>query len=256
MKKVVVVADDFGLCESVNDGIIDSYKNGIVTELSLMVGSPATDDAITKARKNDISAIGLHCLLTFWKDNGDITRRDDYKKLFAEASEAEIEKLFQEEIRLFIKLVGSKPTHVTGQYSIHGNPKLLKAVMKYCKESDTPMRIPRSPLISREEFEPEDIKQLVEQVRVTGCRTTDHTFGHMLGDYDKVEQLFIHDLETIQEDESAEILLHPGDQSDYLSHISSLTLERSRDVLIAKSKKLRQALTDYNTQVVEFKDIF
>ncbi len=50
-KKLVVVADDFGFCASVNLGILKSYTQGIVTEISLMVNSNSSKEAIELIKK-------------------------------------------------------------------------------------------------------------------------------------------------------------------------------------------------------------
>jgi predicted glycoside hydrolase/deacetylase ChbG (UPF0249 family) len=88
--KLVVVADDYGLCESVNNGIMDAHKNGIVTELSLMLGSPATDHALQIAQEQNVTNIGIHMLLKNWRDTGHLVHRPDYIKLFEELSKEEI----------------------------------------------------------------------------------------------------------------------------------------------------------------------
>ena len=49
-RKLVVNADDLGLAESVNRGIAETIEMGVVTSTSLMVNTPATDDAIRRLR--------------------------------------------------------------------------------------------------------------------------------------------------------------------------------------------------------------
>jgi predicted glycoside hydrolase/deacetylase ChbG (UPF0249 family) len=64
-KQLVVNADDLGLAESVNRGIIETMESGIVTSASLLVNMGAHDDAIRRLRdarersRLDVS-IGLH----------------------------------------------------------------------------------------------------------------------------------------------------------------------------------------------------
>ena len=58
--KLIINADDFGLSESINDGIIKGINEGCITDTTLMVNTPYTKDAIDKALKNNISCIGLH----------------------------------------------------------------------------------------------------------------------------------------------------------------------------------------------------
>ena len=60
-KRLVVNADDLGLAESVNRGIIESVVDGVVTSTSLIVNMPACDDAIARLRSAPAHlSVGLH----------------------------------------------------------------------------------------------------------------------------------------------------------------------------------------------------
>lgn len=62
--RLVVNADDLGLAESVNRGIIEAIERGIVTSASLMVNMPACEDAIRRLaearQRGALPGIGLH----------------------------------------------------------------------------------------------------------------------------------------------------------------------------------------------------
>ncbi len=62
-KFLIVTADDFGLHESVNDAVEQASRGGILTAASLMVGAPAADDAIRRARGLPNLRVGLHLVL-------------------------------------------------------------------------------------------------------------------------------------------------------------------------------------------------
>lgn len=63
MRKFIVNADDFGLHEEINKGIIYGYQNGIITSTSLMCSAPAFSDAVALAKANDGLGIGIHLTL-------------------------------------------------------------------------------------------------------------------------------------------------------------------------------------------------
>lgn len=63
MKRVVVTADDFGIAEEINDGIMNAHLRGIVTSASLLINAPATDHAIQLAKQHPSLEIGIHLSL-------------------------------------------------------------------------------------------------------------------------------------------------------------------------------------------------
>jgi predicted glycoside hydrolase/deacetylase ChbG (UPF0249 family) len=62
--KLIVNADDFGIAEAVNHGIVDSHDRGIVTSTSLMATGPAFEHAVALARTRLRLAVGVHLVLT------------------------------------------------------------------------------------------------------------------------------------------------------------------------------------------------
>jgi len=59
-KYLIVSADDFGLSAEINEGIIDSFKNGCVTSASMITTEDNFHDAIEKIRANPLLDIGIH----------------------------------------------------------------------------------------------------------------------------------------------------------------------------------------------------
>ncbi|MEK4031848.1 hopanoid biosynthesis-associated protein HpnK [Methylocystis sp. IM3] len=60
---LVITADDFGLAVDVNIAVEMAHRNGILSAASLMVGAPAADDAVRRARTLPRLAVGLHVVL-------------------------------------------------------------------------------------------------------------------------------------------------------------------------------------------------
>lgn len=63
MKRLVVTADDFGLSREVNEAVEIAHRDGILTAASLMVGAPAFEDAVGRARALPSLRVGLHLAL-------------------------------------------------------------------------------------------------------------------------------------------------------------------------------------------------
>lgn len=250
---LVVVADDFGLCVSVNQGIFDAHKNGIVTELSLMLGSPGTDQALQLVKGQDIANVGIHMLLKNWRDTGALVRRADYIKLFDELSEAEVVRLVETELKEFEDVVGHRPTHITSQFGIIAHNKAISAVVDYALKHNIPMR---QPVMTLYGDEPEQNKQSLALMRKRGVRTTNHFFARIMEpDYDKLTSLYQQDLTTIKNNETAELALHPGVAGDDLRAMSSLVDERARDLKLAEDAELRAWIEGRGIKIVGYSEV-
>lgn len=254
MKKLVVVADDFGLCESVNAGILEAYQHGIVTELSLMLGSPGTEHALGLVREHNIQNVGIHMLLKNWRDTGTLVHKPDYLKLFEELDQQAIARLVQAELTEFEALLGRKPSHITSQYGVIGNSKALPAAIDYAVANNVPMRLPSTTLYSSGEAERDATAS--SQLHKHGVATTDHFFAHILGDdYDTIRQAFLDDFATMQEGEIAEMCLHPGNYSEELARSTSLVRERQRDTKLATDKSFWDAIHKLGISIVPYPEL-
>lgn len=63
MKQLIVNADDFGLYEEINNGIIKGHREGFITSTSLMCSAPAFDQAVDLAKNCPKLGIGIHLTL-------------------------------------------------------------------------------------------------------------------------------------------------------------------------------------------------
>ncbi|MDD4909417.1 MAG: ChbG/HpnK family deacetylase [Candidatus Omnitrophica bacterium] len=63
-KRLIVSAHDFGLSKGVNDGIIDSFKKGIVTNASVISCGKYSSEAINFLKANPDLKAGVHLCLT------------------------------------------------------------------------------------------------------------------------------------------------------------------------------------------------
>jgi len=61
--RLIVQADDFGMCHAVNVGVAEAFRNGILTQAAMMVPCPWFMEAARLARANEIP-VGMHATLT------------------------------------------------------------------------------------------------------------------------------------------------------------------------------------------------
>jgi chitin disaccharide deacetylase len=101
--RLIVNADDFGLTEGVNQGIIEAHTGGIVTSTSLMVDAAAAEQAVRLAAGHPGLSIGLHFV-------DDTPALDDPVHAARE---------FAAQLERFRALMGSEPTHVDSHHHVH-----------------------------------------------------------------------------------------------------------------------------------------
>jgi predicted glycoside hydrolase/deacetylase ChbG (UPF0249 family) len=124
---LIVNADDFGLTEGVNRGIIEAHRNGIVTSASLMVRRPAAAGAGALARDYPRLGVGLHVDLGEWvlRDGRWIARYEHAAKGDADAVAAELAR----QLTLFQELTGRLPDHIDSHQHVHlSRPELTRAL--------------------------------------------------------------------------------------------------------------------------------
>ena len=230
MKKLVIVADDFGTLPSVNEGIVYLFKTGLPLEVSLVTKANHTHEAINLIREFNMPNIGIHLELLGATELGRPVTSEDYLDLYKNSTYKEVERLASEEFVLFESLVGKSPTHITSHKGIHGNFKLLNFVIEYAKDKDIPIRKP----ITAFNVELSDQNYAAEiSIERAGLASPDHLFAHMLGnDAEEIRQAFLNDLSKVREDESAEIAIHPAFFDKELLEYSSLNYHRTRDIVI------------------------
>ena len=65
--KVVVNADDFGFSKGINLGILESFRNGVVSNTSLMTNMPGFEHAVELMRQYPELKVGLHVVTSVCK---------------------------------------------------------------------------------------------------------------------------------------------------------------------------------------------
>lgn len=162
MKFLILNADDYGLCESVNQGIIECLQYGIVSDVSFMVNADEFEKShkmlVGIQRKN----IGLHLNFTVGKSilgsKSKLVDKNGYyydlktllfKILLKEVSLIDI----YEEIRAQIVLLfnhGYTISHIDSHRNIHLLPHIIKALLQVNEDLNlnVPIRMPHERIYS------------------------------------------------------------------------------------------------------------
>ena len=135
---LIVNADDFGLSEGVNRGIMESFQKGIVTSTSLMVRWPAARQAASDAKQEPKLAVGLHFDAGEWYLDGE-EWKPYYEVVDLDDVDATLAEL-QRELDQFHDLMGRGPTHIDSHQHVHQREALLPGFRDFGASLGVPVR--------------------------------------------------------------------------------------------------------------------
>lgn len=253
MKYLVVVADDFGLCSGVNRGCIEALKNGLVTELSLVVSWPGTKAAVKLAQDNNINEVGIHLTLNDYNNTGEYLRTADYRKMLIEESAENLQALARKELDTFEHLMGRPPSHITSHQHTQQHPKLVEMIAAYATKHGIYIR--RAANFSHDENPVGDIEKANQEYARLGVKFADYFFGHVQGEYEKVKAAFLKELNSVEDNSVTELMFHPGFIDEFLSKYSTMTDTRERDIKLAKDENFQNKINELGFRLVSFAEI-
>ncbi|NXN17852.1 YDJC deacetylase, partial [Indicator maculatus] len=147
--KLIVTGDDFGYCPRRNQGIVDCFLAGAVSNVSLLVNGSAAGDAAKLAKRHNIP-IGLHANLSegtpvceVLKTKSSLLNRDGFfhgKMGFRTAlskgllSMSEVKQELKAQVELFHELTGHLPPHMDGHQHIHVLPEVRHVFAEVLQE--------------------------------------------------------------------------------------------------------------------------
>lgn len=153
MKRLVVNADDFGMAESINEGILEAHCRGIVTSTTLLANGAAFDAAVAMAKSAPKLGVGVHLNLSQGEPVADPAQvrsllGDDGE--FARPPAALLRGLLSGSVRLDeverelsaqiekVRAAGVAITHLDGHKHVHMLPRVFPVVLRLAKRYDIP----------------------------------------------------------------------------------------------------------------------
>ncbi|XP_017292559.2 carbohydrate deacetylase isoform X2 [Kryptolebias marmoratus] len=136
---LVVTGDDFGYCPRRNQGIVDCFLGGGVSNVSLLVNASAAKQAADLAERHRIP-IGLHANLsegapvsqnlqqvsTLINSQGFFHGKMGFRQALekGQLSMNQVELELRAQVRQFVKLTGHLPHHMDGHQHVHVLPDI------------------------------------------------------------------------------------------------------------------------------------
>ncbi len=229
-----------------NYGIIEAYKNGILTSTTLMTNTPYTEHAVSLCKENHNLGVGIHLVLTAGKPvNKDVPSLVDEKGYFKRKDNRkerinleDVGKEFKSQMERFLSL-DIIPTHIDSHHHVHFNSNILPIVVDMAREYNLPIRFSKEKLNNKGY---EDIKS-VEYF-------TDEFYGENLS-LEKFENI----LKNSKRCKSMDIMCHPGYLDQSLKLNSSYNLERTNELEILTNPRVFKMIEKYNINLINYKEL-
>ena len=165
-RSLIVNADEFGLTEGINEGIVEVYSRGIVTSTTMVANLWAFDHAVALSRKYPSLAVGVHLNLTHGAPilppervhtlvdhNGLFFRRRPFlqRLILGQISMIQVYEEFRAQIDKVIA-AGISPSHIDSHESVYMYPDLFfKVVTPIARMYRVPVRLQQERM-DRESF--------------------------------------------------------------------------------------------------------
>jgi len=157
---LIVNADDFGMCHSINVATVEAMRSGLVTTTSLMACCPWAWEAMGMLRDDPSLSFGVHLTLVNEMPNyrwgpvastdsvASLVNRDGFffahaeiPELYANAVSGEVEREFRAQIGRVLDF-GLRPTHLDWHCVLDGGrPDILELTLRLCDEYGLAMRV-------------------------------------------------------------------------------------------------------------------
>lgn len=220
--KLIINADDFGLSESISDGIITGIKDGYITSTSIMANMPCAFYAVKKACENGINCIGLHVNLTVGKPViNNVNLVDDNGVFYYNRTQIENKKLTYkdayEEIMAQIEMVAKYSNgklsidHLDTHHHLFDNPYIKRAIVDISRSINIPIR-----------------KDDTDDIKTPDILYKDFTIKNV-----SVDNIKIMIKKYKEQDVVVELMTHPGFIDEYTKTVTSY-LDREKELNVLK----------------------
>lgn len=281
-KFLIINADDFGLCHSANEAVMDLFESGRLYSSTIMTPCPGADEAIEFAKNNPQYAIGVHLTHTnewkakfpwgsltggksleneegrMWPESEDFEEHCDYDEAVAE-SKAQIE---------YCENKGMKPSHTDSHmgalYGLNGKLKMLPLTLALCGKKGYPFRMFSKPLLSQC---PEGTPKALFAAaccfsgffgKVNNVPMPDYLIfpeNIMKGEsYEEFRTNFLEYLIQIP-DGISETYVHPAMPTDEMKAITGTWERRYWEYLVMKDADVHKAFENHGIKLISYRDL-
>ena len=268
-KRLIINADDFGTALEVNEAIERAQRDGILRSASLMVGAPAAQDAIERARRLPDLAVGLHVVLVHGRPVLPPERVPDLVdqrgRFATDLARAGVRFFFNPRARLQIEdeiraqfqrfsETGLRLDHANAQSHMHVHPTVFAAMLKVGREFGLrAVRIPSEPIVAASRYGDRQAMRfgyaavtapwralMRARARQAGVAVNDYAFG--VNDAGVMTEARVLGLLETLPDGTGEMLFHPAVAAFAEADVGTETYDWPRELAALLSPRVREAL--------------
>lgn len=163
-KFLIINADDFGLCHSANEAVMDLFLSGSIFSSTIMTPCPGADEAIQFSIDHPEFAIGVHLTHTNeWQEHfpwgamtGLPSLQNEHGRMWPESEDFEAHCEYDEAVKETVAQIeycenkGMKPSHIDSHmgalYGMNGKLLMLPKTLAVCGKKGYPFRMFSKPL--------------------------------------------------------------------------------------------------------------
>lgn len=253
--KLIVNADDFGYSKGVNHGIVDSFKDGIVTATTLLTTMPGSQHAYELAKEHPTLDIGIHLTIDLGRPtlgaekvpgliqgNGEFHTYEHWTSATSVPTD-EIYAEWKNQLETAIEN-GIKPSHIDSHHHLHMLPLVFPIYTQLAHEYGLGVRF--HPCWGWTAAETAAAEDSLKELKRADYFSSDFY-------EEKVAVNFFESLPMI--DETWEIMCHPAYLDPELLKRTSYLNERITEVEVLNSDETKAEIERLGIELISFKDL-
>jgi chitin disaccharide deacetylase len=277
-RRIIINADDFGLCSGVNRAVAKAHTDGVLTSTTIMANMPAAEAAAKLAKQMPSLGVGVHlnlfegkplskdgsvnCLLN---TDGDFALTPA-KLSFLSIARRKIRNAIRTELAAQIQWVidnGIKPTHLDSHKHIHGFPAIYPIVCGMAKRFEIsairfifePKQLSAMPWPLPSEGGRKRAKTVRIMARINRMQNSDFLKTDCLlgvAHTGKIDVTFFKAVAIYNSAATAEIMTHPGFEEGIDPAKTRLLHQRKGEFEALCSEKTKQYLRNAGIKLVHY----
>lgn len=282
MRSLIVNADDFGLHQDINTGIIAGYQTGCIRSTTLIAGGDAFGHAVSLYEKNRQLGVGVHLTLVggikplspLSEVASLITAEgrfvDNYLQFTARLFQqqvrlSEVEKELRRQIEQVIT-AGISITHLDSHQHMHVLPGIIDITLALAKEYRVPaIRIPDEPYLFTGGY-PLTVMRAVgragltffarrARIKARNARicVPDHFFGMLAGG--GLTAQYLQAIVAQLPDGVSEVMMHPASDNVQLQQTYGWQYRWTEELAAAQAEDVQHVLTQRQVKICSFGEL-